>query len=117
MLYFGKARCMRLRLDPNAAAVAGQLEAATGGDKSVSVGGGDKSVGSGTEYSNGGEGTPDFSQTLQDPLMPPGLMFRYRKPRHQLVMIGYEIVLPILVVGLGGFFSISTLILLFQPSE
>lgn len=39
----------------------------------------------------------------------------YRKQRcHALVLLGYDFALPVLVVALGCFFSVSTLVLLFQ---
>lgn len=39
----------------------------------------------------------------------------YRKRRcHLLVLLGYDFVLPVLVVALGCFFSVTTLVLLFQ---
>lgn len=39
----------------------------------------------------------------------------YRKRRcHPLVLLGYDFVLPVLVVALGCFFSVTTLVLLFQ---
>lgn len=42
----------------------------------------------------------------------------YRKQRcHTLMLIGYDFVLPILVVALGCFFSVTTLVLLFQVSR
>ena len=59
-----------------------------------------------------GKNSPTFEP---HPSAPPGLMWPYRKPRrYALYLVAYDIVLPFLVVSLGMFFSISTLVLLFQ---
>ena len=50
------------------------------------------------------------------PDAPPGLMWCYRKPRpHWAITVSYDIVLPILVLCLGCFFSVSTLVELWKP--
>jgi hypothetical protein len=126
MLFFGKARCMRIGTPPpaeelaaRAATAAEALEAAPAPAYNPDL---DKSVASGGEFggSVGKEPTSPLAShaaagglEVADPLAPPGLLFRYRKPRHPLLLAGYDIVLPILVAALGMFFCVSTLVLLF----
>lgn len=124
VLYFGKARCMRV---PQSAS-SGELEVkkevgAADLESPLNGGAADGSVGAGTEglSVDGGKepslGQRTESQMIPDPRAPPGLMFMYRKPRsHAAITVGYDIVLPILVFSLGCFFSVATLVLLFQPA-
>lgn len=58
-------------------------------------------------------GSPLAGKHEPDPDAPPGLMFAYWKRRHPAMLLGYDIVLPVLVVALGCFFSVTTLALTF----
>jgi hypothetical protein len=123
MLLFGKARCMRLPPTSGAGAGAGT------GMIASSEHAHDFAASDPTEppppLGQYGSGASGLSASKDDQLgkaaglepqpgAPPGLMWAYRKPRHQLWWVAYELVLPLLVISLGCFFSVCTLVLLFQ---
>ncbi|KAL4457628.1 hypothetical protein ABPG75_012493 [Micractinium tetrahymenae] len=146
MLYFGKARCMRAARRAASAATLPAAEALEAGKAApaaappalelVSCGplliddgaehsmkhsmGSAEGIGSGTSPLCGAPGKlgEDKEMFEAHPDAPAGLFYAYRKPRrYRLFALAYDIVLPILVCALGGFFSIATLVLLFQPSS
>ena len=123
MLLFGKARCMRLPPTAGAGAGAGMI---TSSEHAHDFATSDPTVGPPLgEDASGASGVAaskddQLSKTAgfePHPDAPPGLMWAYRKPRHQLWWIAYELVLPLLVISLGCFFSVCTLVLLFQVGE
>ncbi|PSC70040.1 Amino acid transporter isoform A [Micractinium conductrix] len=131
-LYFGWARCMRKT------ASSAQLSA-NGGLAGVEAGAAPTVEVSGMGLAPPTEGSTESSEAYKDfsnhgapaspskqvdgspkhepaPDAPAGLMFRYRKPRrYPFFTLAYDIVLPCLVTALGCFFSVATLVLLFQP--
>ncbi|KAI7845451.1 hypothetical protein COHA_001001 [Chlorella ohadii] len=137
LLYFGKARCMRVP-PPGAAesgvelATAAALGPAASGaaEKDAEAGEGALPAPDATDGSSDGGLTKaaaidgaalapakgEAATYVPHPDAPAGLFYPYRKQRcHTLMLIGYDFVLPILVVALGCFFSVTTLVLLFQP--
>jgi hypothetical protein len=142
LLWFGKARCMRVPPPgPAAVELAGgtALEPAAVGAAAAAAAEKDAEAGEGAEAaptdatdgsSDGGlakatgnvavavpsKGGSVSSMHVPHPDAPAGLFYAYRKQRcHTLWLLAYDFVLPILVVALGCFFSVTTLVLLFQP--
>lgn len=123
LLFFSKARCQRLAPAPGGAPSARDIEALPGmppppadgtedgaADLSVHKG----AVELGSPLSLDGAASGKLEPALG---APPGLMHTYRKPRKYAAWtLGYDVVFPLMVVALGLFFSISTLVLLFQPA-
>lgn len=127
-LYFRKARIMRL--PPSARQPAASIASLDGAEAAThstpttittATAAGtnlsplDSSIKSGNE---GGNGSPKSFVQEPQPDAPPGLLYAYRVPnKHPAMVVAFELVLPVLVTALGCFFSVTTLVLLFQPVE
>ena len=117
LLLFGKARCMRLPPSASAGMITSSepaLDFATSDPTLPAPPLGEDDSGAAGLAASKDDQLSKTAGFEPHPDAPPGLMWAYRKPRHQLVWIAYELVLPFLVISLGCFFSVCTLVLLFQ---